>query len=206
MPGCADRCLKVRERMPITHYSRLITAAALVGALAGAPSVRAIAQEAESRPDLSGRWQLNQQLSENAQAKVDRMQSSQGHGPGRHGFGGLFGRLFGGGDMQEARDLVLKAPSSFTLTQDGDRIVLTGSDGRVRTLTPNGRKEKVNGRDVQTTWNKQHLVSETSVSDAKVTDTYERSTTAPQLIVTTRLDMRGHGVSVRRVYDAQGPR
>jgi hypothetical protein len=192
--------------MPITNSSRLLTCAALVGSLVGAPSVRAIVQERESRPDLSGRWQLNQQLSENAQAKVDRMQSSQGHGPGRHGFGGLFGRLFGGGDMQEARDLVLKAPSSFTLTQDGDRIVLTGSDGRVRTLTPNGRKEKVNGRDVQTTWNKQHLVSETSVGDAKVTDTYERSTTAPQLIVTTRLDMRGHGVSVRRVYDAQGSR
>src|SRR5918996_1620734 len=49
---------------------------------------------------------------------------------GRHGFGGLFGRLFGSGDMAEARDLILKVPSSFTIAQDGDRITLTGSDRR----------------------------------------------------------------------------
>jgi O-acetyl-ADP-ribose deacetylase (regulator of RNase III) len=72
----------------------------------------------------------------------------------------------------------------------------------VRTLTADGRKEKVNGRDVQTTWDKQRLMSETSVGDAKVTETYERSTTAPHLIVTTRMEMRDHDVSVRRVYDA----
>ena len=130
------------------------------------------------------------------------MQSSQGHGPGRH-FGGLFGRLFGGGDMEEARRLLLNTPSSFTVTQDGDRIVLTGSDGRARTLTANGRKEEVNGRDVQTKWDKQRLVSEISVGDAKVTETYERSTSASQLILTRNMDMRGHEVSVRRVYDAE---
>lgn len=65
-----------------------------------------------------------------------------------------------------------------------------------------GRKEKVNGRDVLTKWDGQRLISETTVGDTKVTDTYERSPSAPQLIVTTRMDMRGHGVSVRRVYDA----
>jgi hypothetical protein len=189
--------------MLITKYSALAACVALAGSLVGAAHVRAIAQERESlRPDLSGRWQLNQKLSENAQAKIDRMQSSQGHGPGRHGFGGLFGRLFGGGDMEEARGLFLNAPASFTLTQDGDRFVRTGSDGRVQTLTANGRTEKVNGRDVQTTWEKQRLVSEISVGDAKVTDTYERPASAPQLIVTTKMNMRGHEVSVRRVYDA----
>ena len=187
-------------------YSAIVAGLALVASLVAAASGRLIAQERESHPDLSGRWQFNAQLSENAQAKVDRMQSSQGHGPGRHGLGGLFGRLFGGGDMQEARGLILNAPPSFTLTQDGDRIVVTGSDGRVRTLTANGRKEKVKGRDVQTTWDKQRLVSETTVGDAKVTETYERSTTAPQLIVTTRMDMRDHAVSVRRVYDSQSAR
>ena len=157
------------------------------------------------RADLAGRWELNVPLSENAQQKVDRMQSSQGHGPGRH-FGGLFGRLFGGGDMEEARRMVLNAPQSFTITQTGDRIVLTSSDGRSRTLTANGRKEKIDGRDVVTKWDGQRLVSETSLGDAKVTEMYERSPNAPQLILTTRMDMRGHGVSVRRVYDAAGAR
>jgi hypothetical protein len=172
----------------------------LLGAMAAVVSV--IAQEGERvRPDLSGRWQLNPQLSENAQQKLDRMQSSQGHGPGRHGLGGLFGRLFGGGDMEEARRMVLNAPQSFTLTQDGDRVALTASGGKVRTLTANGRKEKINGRDVLTKWDGQRLVSETSFGDAKVTETYERSASPPQLIVITRMDMREHGVSVKRVYD-----
>ena len=161
------------------------------------------------RSDLSGSWQLNRELSENAEAKLQHTQSSPrgGHGPGRHG--GLLGRLFGGGhssQMEEARSLFLNAPASFTVKQDGDRIILTGGDGRVRTLTANGRKEKVNGRDAQTRWDKERLVSEISMGAAKVTETYERSTNAPQLIVTTQMDMRGHTVSVRRVYDAASGR
>src|SRR5918996_294394 len=116
------------QYMRITMYAALVACAALVGSVAGMANVSAIAQERNAiRPDLSGRWRLNAELSENAQAKVDRMQSSQGHGPGRHGFGGLFGRLFGGSDMAEARDLILKVPSSFTIAHDGDRITLTGS-------------------------------------------------------------------------------
>lgn len=136
----------------------LIVCFVVFGSLAGVADVRANSQDGGSpRPDFSGRWQLNGELSDNAQEKVDRMQSSQGHGPGRHGLGGLFGRLFGGGDMEQARRMVVNAPSSFTVTQDGDRIVLTGSDGQPRTLTANGRKEKVNGRDVLTKWDRADL-------------------------------------------------
>lgn len=185
------------------NHPALIVCFVVLGSLVGVAEIRANSQERGSpRPDFSGRWQLNRELSDNAQERIDRMQSSRGHGPGRHGFGGLFGRLFGGGDMEQARRMVVNAPSSFTVTQDGDRIVLTGSEGQPRTLTANGRKQKVNGRDVLTKCDGQRLVSETTVGDAKITDTYERSATAPQLIVTTRMDMRGHGVSVRRVYDA----
>lgn len=193
--------------MLITKYSALVACAGLVGSLVGAANVRVITQERESlRPDLSGRWQLNRELSENAQAKLEHMQSSQGggHGPGRHG--GVFGRWFGGGhsgQMEEARSRFLNAPASFTVRQDGDRIVLTESDGRVWTLTANGRMMEVDGRDVRTRWDKHRLVSEISLNGTKVIETYERSTNAPQLIVTTKMDMRGHEVSVRRVYDAE---
>jgi hypothetical protein len=189
--------------MRTTICSGLISCVALFGAMAAIVGV--IAQEGERvRPDLSGRWQLNRERSENAQQKLDRMQSPRGHGPARHGFGGLFGRLFGRGDLEEARRMVLNAPPSFSITHDGDRIVLTASDGKVRTLTANGRKERVNGRDVLTRWDGQKLVSEASIGDANVTDTYERSASPPQLIVTTNMDMRGHSVSVRRVYDVEG--
>src|SRR5262249_40163403 len=88
------------------------------------------------------------------------------------------------------------------LTQDDQKVVLTQPDGRVRTLLTHNRKVKVDGLDVQTKWEKNRLVSEIAVGDAKVIETYERSPNASQLIVTARVEMRGRQVSVRRVYDA----
>ena len=119
---------------------------------------------------------------------------------------GLAG-LFGGpqqAQMREARGLLLDASPSFVLTQDGDRIVLTDGNGLVRTLTASGRKEKIDGRDVQTRWDNRRLLSETSLGNVKVIEAYERLADAPQLIVTTTMEMRGRELSVRRVYDAEG--
>src|SRR5262245_1661530 len=112
------------------------------------------AQDRDStRPDLSGRWRLNQELSENAESKLQGMQSqSGGHGPGGHmGLGGLFGGAQRT-QIDEARGLVVNAAERFVLAQDGDHIVLTDGDGRVRRLTANGHKEKTDGRDVRTRW------------------------------------------------------
>jgi len=198
--------------MRTTKHAALIASAALGSLLVGG-SVRASAQQSESlRPNLSGQWTLNRELSEDAQAKLERLHSSSqgrgsqggGHGPGRHGGAGS-----GSGQsaqMDEVRDLLLDAPSWFTVTQNGERIVLTANDGRVRTLTANGRKEQINGRDVRTRWDSDRLVSEISLSDAQITQSYERVTNAARLIVTTTMDMSGQIVAVRRVYDGNGPR
>ncbi len=189
--------------------SSLAAYTVLVASLSAAGTVPVITQQRESPPpDLTGRWQLNRELSENAEAKLEALHSSQGGGhrppPGMHGLGGLFG---GGKDeTEQARDMFLHRPTSFVVKQDDDRIELTDSDGRVRVFTANGRKEKVNGRDVRTKWDKGFLVSEISLANATVTETYERVTTAPQLIVTTKMGMGGQDVSVRRVYDAESPR
>jgi hypothetical protein len=86
------------------------------------------------------------------------------------------------------------------MRQDGERIVLTDSGGRVRTLNANGRKEKIDGRDVRTKWDKQHLVSEISLGSAKVTKTYERSSDSTQLLVTTKMDMHGREMSVSGAF------
>jgi len=185
---------------------RYCSMAALVGVLATAITV-GIAQERESpRPDLSGRWRLNRELSENAEAKLKavRSESPAGH-PAGGVMAGLAG-LFGGSQqaqMGEARGLLLDASPSFVLTQDGDRIVLTDGNGLVRTLTASGRKEKIDGRDVQTRWDNRRLLSETSLGNVKVIEAYERLADAPQLIVTTTMEMRGRELSVRRVYDAE---
>jgi len=174
---------------------RYCSMAALVGVLATAITV-GIAQERESpRPDLSGRWRLNRELSENAEAKLKGMHSESPGGQPAGGHGRLAG-LFGGprqAQMDEARGLLLDAPPLF---------VLTDGSGRVRTLTASGRKEKIDGRDVQTKWDNRRLVSETSLGDAKVIEAYERLANALQLIVTTTMKIRGRELSVRRVYDA----
>jgi hypothetical protein len=96
----------------------------------------------------------------------------------------------------------VNVPTRFVLMQDDQNVVLTEHGGRVRTLPTNNRTVKVDGRDVRTTWENNRLVSEIAVGDAKVTETYERSPNAPQLIVTARIDMQGQQVSIRRVYDA----
>lgn len=195
--------------MSIRNHSGVVVYAALVGCLVAAGSVRVAAQErGVTRPDLSGRWELNRDLSEDAKSKLESMRSSQGaggHGPGRHGgFGGIFRGIFGGGQAAHAQleEVILDAPTSFLLSQDDQKVVLTESDGRVRTLATNNRKMKVDGRDVRTKWENNRLVSEITVSNAKVIETYERSPGSPRLIVTARVDMRGQQVTVRRVYDA----
>ncbi len=99
-------------------------------------------------------------------------------------------------------EVILNPPTRFVLSQYDQKIVLTQPDGRVRTLLTNNSKVKVDGSDVRTKWENNRLVSEIMAGNARVIETYERSPSASQLIVTARMEMRGRQVSVRRVYDA----
>jgi hypothetical protein len=189
--------------MPIKRPASAVVYAALACSLFAASDAPTIAQV--STADLSGRWALNRELSENAEAKLQHSEpQAGGHRPpaGMHGLGALFGGG-GKGDADRARDMFLRRPTSLVVTQDGARIQLTDSDGRVRVLNAGGQKQTVDGRDVRTKWDNGRLVSETSVGSAKLTDTYERIATPPQLVVTTKMEMSGSTVSVRRVYDAE---
>lgn len=196
----------------------LVAAAAITAWAAGGFSIAAQAR-ATARPELTGQWQLNRDLSDDAREKLQDMgvgggnAGHDGHGPGHGGGAGRGGHGPGHGgsgrakeemraQLEEAHDLILNAPGRFVLTQDDQEVVLTEPDGRVRRLPTNNRKVKIDGRDVRTKWNNNRLVSETTVGNAKVIETYERSPSAPQLIVTARIDMHGRQVSVRWVYDA----
>jgi hypothetical protein len=99
-------------------------------------------------------------------------------------------------------EVLVNAPTNLVVARDNEKVVLTAADGSVRTLPTNNRKVKVAGRDVQTRWENNRLVSEITVGRAKVVETYERSAKPSQLIVTAKVNMRGHDVTVRRVYDA----
>jgi hypothetical protein len=195
--------------MRSTRLFEPVVCALLLGSVMAAGCLRMVAQVPEPiHADISGRWDLNAELSENAYKKLEAMHSSQGggHGTRGHRMGGLSGGAPDATQMEEARAQFVDAPSWFVLTRDGDRIVLTGDDGRVRTLTANGRKEKINGRDVRTWWDQGRLVSEMSIGNIKMTDTYERAPAASQLTVTSKMGINGWEVSVRRVYDAANVR
>jgi hypothetical protein len=117
----------------MTHkYSVLLAGVLIAIGVMTTPCI--IAQERpDSRPDLSGRWELNPDLSDNAQKKIEGMRPSRpagGHGPGRHG--GWLGRIFGGGQAPHAEleKVILSAPTSFVLIQDDQKVVLMEPDGR----------------------------------------------------------------------------
>jgi len=181
---------------------------ALLAFVAAVITAVAAQTNAPVRPDLSGAWQLNGDLSDDPQAKLQSMGGGGGHagrGGGRGGHGP--GHQGGGGRTEEkqlegVQNLMQNAPTRFVLTQDDQKVVLTQPDGRVRTLPTNNRKVKIDGRDVRTRWENNRLVSETTMGNATLVETYERSPSAPQLIVTARIDMHGRQVIVRRVYDS----
>src|SRR5262249_12030403 len=116
--------------MRTRRFSTRQVLAVFVGVAAMAATAVASSQErAPLGADLSGRWRLNGDLSENAEAKLERMRSqSSGGGGGHMGPRGLFGGSQQA-QMEDARAMILDARPSFVLTQDGDRIVITDSSG-----------------------------------------------------------------------------
>lgn len=134
---------------------RLLAAVMTTWMVAGIP---ATAQAGAGRPDLTGQWQFNRRLSDDVQSKF----GSMGGGGGHHGGGG--------GPFEEIRNSMLNAPTRLVLTQDDQKVVLTESNGRVRTLPTNNRVAKIDGRDVRTRWENNRLVSETTISGANLVD------------------------------------
>ena len=192
-------------------FSPLAIAVVIVTGFA-TTGVNAAAQaNARRQPDLTGEWQLNSDLSEDPQEKLQSMRAGGEHAGREHAGGAQADRAGHGAGRHEIEaqrethtqlaELILSAPARFVLTQDGDQVILTEPDGRVRTLRTNNRKMKFEGRDVKTRWDKNRVVSEITRGNAKVIETYELSPASHQLILTSTMDIRGQRVSVRRVYD-----
>ena len=183
----------------------VVAAAAVITAWAAGSGSAATQAVTTARPNLTEQWQLNPNLSEDAEEKLQSMgnggeqadRGGGGHGPGSHDRGQKMPE-----QLAEAQNLILNVPTRFILTQDDQRVVLAEPGGRVRTLLTNNRTVKVDGRDVRTKWENNRLVSETTLGNAKIIEIYERSPSARQLIVTATMEMHGQRVSVLRVYDA----
>ena len=168
---------------------------------------------AMGRPDLSGEWTLNRDLSTSPrQSEEGRRAGDGGRGRGgqgggeRGGFpggggGGFPGGGFGGRSsaadfermreqMQEAQRLLTDAPTTMVIVYADPKLVITAADGRTRTLYTDKRKQKTsNGNaDVQTRWDNNRIVAETKFGSIKVIETYELAMEGQQLIVTAKVD------------------
>lgn len=179
-------------------------------------------------PDLSGRWVLDKERSDDAREKMRDGSGGMGRpgggrpggggpgggGPGGGGMGRPGGGMGGrggrppqggdGGDRRAAMRAVLEAAPELTITHTAREIAILEKDGRLRALHPDGEKyEDSSGAEVKTLWEKNRLVVRTSRERGPtVTETWSLAGEPAQIVVELRFQPPNGGeVMVRRVYD-----
>lgn len=201
----------------------------IASALAVASALDCLAQsppqdrETQPRPNLSGRWRLNPEQSDNARDKIqqarqtERSTGATEEGAGRRGGpGGRGGTGHGPGHPSESSpagrpgtrpdiEAFLSAPSEVAITHTDSVITILEKDGRVRVLQLDAQPHASEGGTAQVTsrWNGNQLVVETVRSGApKITETFRLDSDGSQLTVVMRLEGR-LAVSLRRLYERQ---
>jgi len=170
-------------------------------------------------PDLSGRWQLNKELSEDAHEKLRQSLEKRrgGYGPAP-GMGGPYssgaGRLglppaqSGDDEPDESTRAILDPADELVIFQGQPEIVLDEKFSRRRTLHADGRKYKAeNGAaEVKAEWKEGRLLVETrGLRGRKTNESWELNTTGKRLTATYKLSPgNGPSVTVKRVYDRAG--
>src|SRR5262249_24080621 len=178
----------------------------------------------KTKPILSGRWQLNRDLSEDADRKLRDMREGMAGSAGDHGGGmGRGGGMGGGGgmgpgggsaggmeqmraQMEEAQRMLKETPSTVVIMHEDPKLTVVDGDGRQRTLYTDKRKVTADGHEVKTKWDRERVVAETKVGESvKVIETYELAPDRRQLVVDMKMEIsmmgRSRSVSIRRVYD-----
>ena len=183
-----------------------------------APPVRAeVRVDANARPDFSGIWKLNTDLSEDPREKMQEARGSSGGRSGgsfggRGGMGGGGGRRGGGdsgdkgGDGAMRLGETLAAQKVLTISHKDPELVIRDLNGRSRTLFTDARKleeERSEGTaKVQTKWNDRSVVVVTKIGSRETTETFERAADGAHLFLTTKIEGGRAPLSFRRVYDA----
>jgi hypothetical protein len=157
-------------------------------AAAGAPSGAA--------PSLAGRWKLNAEKSDDVGRLMREARDGRSGGlppggpgggmggpPGGGGMGGRGGGGMGGpggpggpgGDPRESMRAVFEAPSELLVTPTENEVAILETDGRMRTLHPDGKsyKSEAGTRETKTRWEGARLVVETKASNGvKIIETF----------------------------------
>ena len=200
---------------------------ALAVTLAGGGAARAGQPAAAERPKIEGAWTLNRDMGDRPGRGPAPDDQAGGHRGGGGGYGGHGGGGYGGGmggmrgmggggggpmtdeqraEMQRRRNLareLLAPPTRLNITVDGDMVVFTDADGRVRKYKTDGKKEKHqfdNGTvETKSRWDNAMLVIETSMDGGmKFTQSYGLVSDHRELIVQTKMEGGSHDGDERK--------
>jgi len=186
---------------------------------------------AQARPDFTGAWNLNQELTARPMQRVVDPGSTIGKRTPVGGSGAPVGGGRGPGTMgdnyggsrensdeiaraREAARLAMLVPERLTIVRDGDTIVVTDGEGVSQRLTTDGTatKSSVGAIKVETKakWDGSTLVVERKFdAGVKITERYSMSGAPRQLTIASRLEnskLRSDRVrSFQRIYDPQTP-
>jgi hypothetical protein len=184
------------------------------------PLVRAeVRVDANTRPDFSGTWRLNEDLSEDPHTKMQEAGGGHGgRGGGGGGRGGMGGGMGGGGhrggggesgdrggDGASRLGETLAAQKVLRISHKDPELVIRDLNGRSRTFFTDARKveeERSEGTaKIQTKWKDRSIVVVTKLGDREITDTYERAADGARLFLTTKMEGGRAPFSFRRVYE-----
>ena len=202
-----------------------------IGLRAGPPPVRADERGSAPGVDLSGRFALNKELSDDARQKM-REARERGGGPGAGPWGGpptapgagtpgasggQAGAPFGGGGPggppgmasdasgREAMRSLLEPAEEIVVSQSESEITIEEAFGRLRRLRQDGKKYKTdNGNsEIRTYWKDGKLRVETrDARGGSVTETWERVPDGSRLILMVRVEGGPGGkLELKRIYD-----
>jgi len=173
------------------------------------------------KPDFSGSWELNEDLSDNPWEKMmEKMPERGSGGPpggGRGGKGSGGGGRGGGpggddtGRRQQMRDRMrslLESAKHLNITHDEPSLTLLDGEGNERLLFTDGRDNdfELAGDlwEASAQWKKKRVVMKAkSARGRKITETIELSEEGRRLLITAKMAGGGRMPSFefRRVYD-----
>jgi len=166
------------------------------------------------RPDFSGAWQLNEELSDDIRAKMRDAIRSRMRGGGMGGRGGPGGGGDRGGRMGQARDRMRQMQEGMQRLKiaqtESEMIVVNAIDREQRFFTDGRRQTREGGFgpvEFEANWKKRSLVviEKPEAEGAIVTRSYFFRRDDPHLYVHVKVEGRGPVFEYQRVYDRSEP-